>query len=360
MAILRERIPLPGKLGKIFDIRLGLPRDRGFDPNKEAKRYEATRPNERTRVNVFRSMVSQGEGLARPNKFIAVVNLPQALKTSSSFNASKEFAEYSTQQVHTTTLHNLIRDRLLFFCDSAQLPARNITDETKDMLYGPERKIARGFSFADVTLTFYMDQHMAEKMLFESWQNLGVNPFTHNANYYNEYVGSIELYPLVNIVNKGFDPWAKAKDRRGIVKRTIDEVIGKKAPVQVQKRTGEDSRAHATATIGAYYNHLLEVFPTNIQMQQLDYSTNNQLLKLSVDFSYRQAVGPADIGYEDYQTVAGRLRPGSVSLENFKKRGKFSGIIDIAKGVGKDVLNQVKTRFPWGKIFGGKVIPPFF
>ena len=27
---------------------------------------------------------------------------------------------------------------------------------------------------------------------------------------------------------------------------------------------------------------------------------------------------------------------------------------------GRDVINQVKTRFPTGRIFGGKVFPPFF
>ena len=185
MAIIRERIPLPGKLGKIFDIRLGLPRDRGFDPVKEAKRYhQDSQPNENTRINKMRSFLSQAEGLARPNRFIAVVNIPQALQTA--VESSQEFVEYTTQQAMTSSLNNLIRDRLIWFCDSASLPGRNITDETKDMLYGPERKIARGVGFEDLTLTFYMGQTMAEKALFESWQNLAINPNTHNANFYDE------------------------------------------------------------------------------------------------------------------------------------------------------------------------------
>ena len=47
-------------------------------------------------------------------------------------------------------------------------------------------------------------------------------------------------------------------------------------------------------------------------------------------------------------------------IEEYQKRGKFGGIIDAAKKIGRDVLNQAKVRFPWGRIFGGKVIPPFF
>ena len=36
MAIFRQRLPIPGP----FDIRIGLPRDKGFDPNKARKRLE--------------------------------------------------------------------------------------------------------------------------------------------------------------------------------------------------------------------------------------------------------------------------------------------------------------------------------
>ena len=35
MAIFRQRLPIPGP----FDIRIGLPRDKGFDPRKARKRF---------------------------------------------------------------------------------------------------------------------------------------------------------------------------------------------------------------------------------------------------------------------------------------------------------------------------------
>jgi hypothetical protein len=362
MAILRERIPLPGKLGKVFDIRLGLPREKDID---YAKRYRDQKPNENTRINKFRSLVSSAEGLARPNRFIAIVNLPSALKGvspghPSGVGSNPEFAQYSIQSKTTQDLNNVIRDRLFFFCDTAQLPARNISDETKDQLYGPERKIARGHTWADLTLTFYMGQQMIEKMLFESWQNMAVNPFTFNANYYDEYVGSIELYPLVHLTNPNWEPWevdgTKKKGWKGMVQTGIENITGIKKGVRKQTRTGE-SRAMAIASVGAYYNHLVEAFPTNIAVQQMDYSTNNALMKLSVDFSYRYARGPAAIDAEHGAVSKGALRPGHVSVEDWKAKSRLESIIS---GVGRDILNDVKRRFPWGKIFGGKVIPPFF
>ena len=36
MAIFRQRLPIPGP----FDIRIGLPRDKGFDPRNARKRLE--------------------------------------------------------------------------------------------------------------------------------------------------------------------------------------------------------------------------------------------------------------------------------------------------------------------------------
>ena len=37
MAIFRQRLPIPGP----FDIRIGLPRDKGFDPNKSKKEIKS-------------------------------------------------------------------------------------------------------------------------------------------------------------------------------------------------------------------------------------------------------------------------------------------------------------------------------
>ena len=362
MAIIRERIPLPGKLGKIFDIRLGLPRDRGFDPVKEAKRYhQDSQPNENTRINKMRSFLSQAEGLARPNRFIAVVNIPQALQTA--VESSQEFVEYTTQQEMTSSLNNLIRDRLIWFCDSASLPGRNITDETKDMLYGPERKIARGVGFEDLTLTFYMGQTMAEKALFESWQNLAINPNTHNANFYDEYCGSIQLYPLIGVKNNKWEDYESPQSKKwsltGMIK---DKVFGNKPVVAKRKVSTGDDRAMAIATVGAYYNHLTEAWPTAISAVPLSYNTNNEIMKLTVTFTYRKAIGPADVegGLGVDSLPQGKLRPGEVSIGEYQKRGQFGGIIEQAKKIGRDVLNQAKVRFPWGRIFGGKVIPPFF
>ena len=150
------------------------------------------------------------------------------------------------------------------------MPGRTITDETNDVLYGPERSIARGVSYDDITLTFYMDQNMAEQVLFKSWQNIAISPNTYNSNYYDEYTGSIDIYPLV----------------------TLSEVRYQEQTQMKQLLNGEP---FARATLGANFTHLVEAFPKTVAPIDLSYSNNNALAKLSVTFSYRYAVTPADL-----------------------------------------------------------------
>ena len=43
---------------------------------------------------------------------------------------------------------------------------------------------------------FYLSADHRERFLLEQWQELAVNRYTHKANYYNEYVGGMEIYQL--------------------------------------------------------------------------------------------------------------------------------------------------------------------
>tara|TARA_Y100000004_G_scaffold195925_1_gene264343 strand:- start:750 stop:1772 length:1023 start_codon:yes stop_codon:yes gene_type:complete len=340
MAIFRGGV----KIGT-FDIRVGLPRDRGFDPVEASKRIKTSRPSGASTLSKFRSMVSSGEGLARSNKFIVVINFPSGVLQDSDALGS-EFSLFQTQSEFTDQIKNEIRDRLFFFCDGASMPGKTITDETNDVLYGPERSIARGVSYDDITLTFYMDQNMAEQVLFKSWQNLAISPGTYNSNYYDEYVGSIDIFPLIGL-----------QEGQNIKRANYTEETADGEPL-------------ARATIGANFTHLVEAFPKTIAPIEMSYQ-NSGLAKLSVTFSYRYAVTPADLAAEEevskQNIVAGRLR-GDVRLptEDIDQRfGKtLGGLIkklppDLRRA-GRDVINQARTRFPIGRIFGGRVFPPFF
>ena len=341
MAIVRQGI----KIGT-FDIRFGLPRDRGFDPEEASKRIKTSRPSGQSTLSKFRSMVSSGEGLARSNKFIVVINFPNTILDKNTFSqmGGSEFQEFTTASEFTTSLKNDIRERLFFFCDGASMPGRTIADETNDAMYGPERSIARGVTYDDITLTFYMDQNMAEQVLFKSWQNLAISPNTYNSNYYDEYTGSIDIFPLIGLQQ------------------------GQNIKRATQQEDTADGEPLARATIGANFTHLAEAFPKTIAPIEMSY-TNSGLAKLSVTFSYRFAVTPADLAVigEGEQGIAKGSLKGDVRLPNEdigRNLGVFGNLVkklppDLRRA-GRDVINQAKTRFPIGRIFGGRVFPPFF
>ena len=169
MAIIRQRLPIPGP----FDIRIGLPRDKGFDAGKARKRLQNTKPNVNTTVNRFRSMVSAAEGFYRPAKFLVVLEFPRTFTNETL--QGMEFLEYETDFNFLTETKNNLRERLFFFCDAARLPERTITDTSATSFYGPERNMARGLEFSTMDLTFMLDAELSERVVFESWQNLIVN-----------------------------------------------------------------------------------------------------------------------------------------------------------------------------------------
>ena len=124
-------------------------------------------------------------------------------------------------------------------CENISFPGRNI-DTTEDTnIYGPVRNIATGFSYADITATFRCSRDMREKRYFETWQKLSYNPATWSMQYYEDYVGAVQIFQLDD----------------------------------------NDERTYGV--------ELIEAFPKTIEAQQLDYSSTDQINKLNVTFSYR-------------------------------------------------------------------------
>ena len=80
---------------------------------------------------------------------------------------------------------------------SLTLPGRNITTTTNDTIYGPTHELAGGLSYADsIDVTFYMAQDLDEKRRFDAWQEYIYSPRTYELNFYERYVGTMNIYQL--------------------------------------------------------------------------------------------------------------------------------------------------------------------
>ena len=148
-------------------------------------------------------------------------------------------------------------------CESISFPGRNIDTTTDTNIYGPTREIASGFSFAEVSATFRCSSDMREKLYFESWQRQSFNTQTWSMQYYEDYIGAVQIYQL-------------------------DEKDNRKYGVE-----------------------LVEAFPKTIGAMTLDYSNGSEIHKLPVTFSYRwwkNLNDEADLPVPVQDAIAGLLQ----------------------------------------------------
>ena len=125
-------------------------------------------------------------------------------------------------------------------CEAVTLPGRNVSTMTDTNIYGPTREVVEGVTYAeDVTLTFQSSSDLDERTYFEQWQENMFNPDTWNLGYYNDYVGTVEIY----ILDK------------------------------------QDQRQYGLK--------LHEAFPKSINATSLSAASSNEIIKVDIAFSFR-------------------------------------------------------------------------
>jgi hypothetical protein len=93
---------------------------------------------------------------------------------------------------------------LLVRAQTVFMPGTNFSTVEDNNIYGPNRNIVSGITFANsVGITFLLDEKFELKQIFDAWQRTAYDENTWNLNYYDEYKGSIEIYSMTN---KFIDP----------------------------------------------------------------------------------------------------------------------------------------------------------
>ena len=185
-------------------------------------------------LNEFLGMGRSDDGVSRPNRYEVTLLPPSGVRGSGGSGSSNIFASIMGEMLGDGTVR-----ATGLKCESITMPGRNINTVEDVNLYGPERQIATGFSYADITATFQCSSDMKEKKYLETWQRLAYNPQTFAMGYYFDYVGKIQIH-------------------------TMDE--------QNNKRYGCE---------------LIEAYPKNIDGQALSYTTNDTYQTVNCTFGYR-------------------------------------------------------------------------
>ena len=330
MAIFRA-----GKRIGPFDIRGGISRG---DFKSSAYHKTDRDPRFRMQANVdntigrFRSAMAAAEGYARPSRFAIRVFPPVNLEDQITH---AQRATYNNGQVNSPQQYDgvpmgdfdnppsgkYMNDLLSTYgrsinihCDSVVMPTKSM--QTQAVQYGsePVRDMVQTHEFpGTITASFYADKYLRERSFFEAWQKMCVGEHTHKANYYDSYIGKMHIYQL------GAD--------------------------------GEVSRDMPTYAVEA-----MEVYPSQIGSIEYGYGKTNEVVKINVEFAYKY--------WRNMSSITNQLSFGRNTQAPAEIKARSGGLFGMLppelQRVGRDVFGQARTVLnPIGRIFGGKVFPPF-
>ena len=307
MAILRG-----GRRIGNFDIRIGLPRDRSLD-NVNADERLRRKPggNPETTIGRFIAQINQGEGLARPTRYLVIIQPPQKVYDHSN--------EFDMTPANNDLESGETKRNVGMMCNKVTLPNRDINTEPHTM-YGPRREMPYAYSFSgNIECTFYGDKFLRQRQFFENWQKKIMNIETHNMGWYDDYVGTMDIFQLGSF-------------------------------------SAEQDRDRTTYAVRLY-----EVYPQTIGSIDYSYGAVDTPVNIPITLNFRtwrnltiDQVNGATVG-----SAFGKMPTIKASNEF----GLFGGILNRLppeiKRVGRDVLQTVKRNLPIGKVTGGKVFPPF-
>ena len=314
MAILRG-----GRRIGPFDIRLGIPRDKSLNDVQGDKRLGRTMgPTPESTIGRMMATIAEGEGFARPSRFMVDFILPKGVKTEFVSLGLENETKRSTL-IGQLTEGNKIQRGLRAYVDSVDMPGRNL--DTVDLkIYGPKRQIVNGHSFSgEITMSVYCDKYLRQRSFFEMWQKAAFDQGTNNVHFYDEYTGGLRIYQL--------GAFAGNQDRDRI----------------------------------AYGVELFECFPKTISAVSYGHGQTDEIQKISVTLAFRNWINLTMDRTGTYTTGAPYGKPSVIRAEdNSFLGGLLNKLPPELKRAGRDVVNTIKQRVPIGAVTGGKVFPPLF
>jgi hypothetical protein len=273
--------------------------------------------------------MASAEGYARPSRFairlFPPTSLYQSIKMQNAttnrdgqtldnemYNGNGQVQAFSSEVLNS--LNATIGRQVNIHCETVSMPGRDL--QTQSVQYGSDvaRDMVQTHAYAgNIEATFYADKYLRERSFMEYWQNLAVDPVTHTAGYYDDYVGKMHIYQL------------------GV--------------------ESEEDRDMPTYAIEA-----LDVYPTTIGAIEYGYGKANEIARVTVGFAYKQ--------WRNLATETTGIQYGHAMQTAADVKARTPGLLDRLppdlKRAGRDIFQQGRTVLnPIGRIFKGKVFPPF-
>lgn len=175
--------------------------------------------------NIFLSNIKNKDGLARPNRFEAILPIPRYVNNFVEQSILERLLNLpatlfsSAQDSFSTALGNNPRDEnskssnpsitryLALQCETAELPGKTLT--TADVkIYGPTFKVPYQAQFGDITLSFLCTNEFYERKLFERWIECIMPMDTHNLRFAKDeetrYLTNIRILQYDDFIKRIF------------------------------------------------------------------------------------------------------------------------------------------------------------
>ena len=144
-------------------------------------------------IQNFIASMNKSGGFARLSKYAVVITPPRKLILQQGLEASDGIRDILIAQDYLKTTNRQVN----LHCSSVSMPGHDLQAMEQQHGSAPGREIVRSHDYAGtIAATFYLDSYLRERHFFEKWQELAVSNSTHKANYYDDYVGTMEILQL--------------------------------------------------------------------------------------------------------------------------------------------------------------------
>jgi len=156
-------------------------------------------------IQNFISSMGKSGGFARTSKYAIVITPPTSLSrlaaerntvvAGPTGQTSEEIT--NTNAANMQTLNSQVGRQVNLHCNTVSMPGHDLQAQDQQHGSAPGRQMVQSHDYAGtIAASFYLDVHMRERHFFEQWQKMAVNTNTHKANYYDDYIGTMEIFQL--------------------------------------------------------------------------------------------------------------------------------------------------------------------
>jgi len=215
-------------------------------------------------IKEFIANMSKAGGFARPSQYEVIINPPRTLSLNQGLRVDGGNVDVlSTRNSAMKALQSMesVKGQLSLQCQTVTMPSHDLQTQNRAYASEPGREMVQTHGYAGtIDCTFLLSNDLREKHYFEQWQALAVDNYTHKANYYDDYIGSMEIYQL------------STRPKRNVSAGPHSDL--EKHDKFVEERT--------------YGILASEVFPKTIGSVKFSASGANEISTLDVRFEFRQ------------------------------------------------------------------------